>query len=157
MALADKGLAAAVLLDVVEGGAASVGEPALLAAAGAIGHEDLLPWVLERSELGRHREAVAGALAHFDSALALEGLVRMEASRRMDPGAFLGALRLAAERNPRRLTQVAAILIGEHNRSLLLRFLEQCAATGVPGALPAVIELCGAALLPATERRRKVR
>lgn len=144
---------AAVITGFVELEIAPLPETDLLAAAGASKAPELLGWVLERAERGRHREAVADALARFGSMEALGGLVRLEASRRVEPEAFLGAFALAAERAPAELDALAQHYLRREEQDMARRLLELCATVETRACLAAGLRLCGDPLLRAPERR----
>lgn len=153
VAQADGELAASVILELAEERGGQGREPFLLAAAGAVRGEFLLDWVLDRAERSRHRELVADALAHFDAQRARAGLMRLEASRRMDPVAFLDAWSLAARRSPWGMREFAFGLVRDLDRVAAGRLLELCVASDEQAALPAGFALCGVGILPAAERR----
>ncbi len=144
---------ARVVTEFVELERSPLSETDLLAAAGASGAPELLEWVLERAERGRHREAVADALARFGSLEALGGLVRLEASRRVEPGAFLAAFALAAERAPAELDALAEQFLRRGEQDMARRLLELCATVETRACLRAGLRLCGDPLLRAAERR----
>lgn len=153
VARADGELASTVIMKLSAERGARDCEPFLLAAAGAVRGEALLDWVLDRAERGGHRELVAGALARFDTQRARAGLMQFEASRRMDPDAFLDAWSLAARRSPEGMRQFALGLGQDFDRATAGRLLELCVASDEDAALPAGFALCGAGILPAKERR----
>ncbi|MFT7679645.1 MAG: hypothetical protein ACI8QC_003649, partial [Planctomycetota bacterium] len=147
----DDKLAAQVILELADERGNAGMQPFLLAAAGALQGQRLLDWVMDRAERGGHRELVAGALAMFDAPRARAGLMLLEASRRVEPEAFLEAWRVAVKRNPDGMREYAEGL--GLDRGTAARLLELCVASEEAAALGAGFSLCGAQVLPTAERR----